>query len=348
MKRVYLDWNASEPLSERAYSAMIHSLQQYGNPSSTHFEGREARNALEKARDRIAEIVGIPSRHSIVFTSGATEAASMILHSHPFKCALIEHDCVKVWAEHYLEVSESGLVLVNDPGSSSLQMANSETGIIQDVPDGILLTDAVQAFGKICIDFSNICYEFAVISSHKIGGPKGVGALLVQDTSSIEPLIKGGGQEAGLRSGTENLTNVLGFTAAVEDRLVAIKSGIQVEIEKKRDYLERMLKEVNPETIIVGEAVNRLPNTSYFITRGWKGDLQVAGLDLEGFSVSSGMACSNGKKDKGRGLESMGYSKELSDCGIRVSIGFSTVNEDLERFVEVWSSQLKEWQRKAA
>ena len=348
MKRIYLDWNASEPLSKQASSAMIQSLKQYGNPSSIHFEGREARNALESARDKIAEIVGLNSRHSLVFTSGATEAASMVLHSRFFECAAIEHDCVTVWANPHLSVSKFGHVTVDSPGESSLQMANSETGIIQDIPEGILFTDAVQAFGKVRTDFSDISYEFAAISSHKIGGPKGVGALLVNDGATIAPLIRGGGQETGNRSGTECLTNIIGFAAAAEHRSTEIKSGLESEIRKRRDYLERLLREVSDSTIIIGKSVKRLPNTSYFLTPGWQGDLQVAGLDLRGFSVSSGMACSNGKKDKGRAVVSMGYSKELSDCGIRVSIGSTTTTEDLERFVEAWSLQLNEWKKKAA
>ncbi len=347
-RRVYLDWNATAPMSEVVTSEIVKSLHKYGNPSSVHFEGREARNALESARDTIAEIVGASSRKKIVFTSGATEAAAMVLHSRVVKCAPIEHDCVKTWAEVDLPVSESGFVTIENPEHSCLQMANSETGIVQNIPESILLTDAVQAFGKVLTDFSDFSYDFAVISSHKVGGPKGIGALLVKDISSIDPMIKGGGQEGGVRSGTESLTNILGFTAAVECRLFEMKSGMQNGIRKKRDYLEKMLKEANDSTTIVGENVNRLPNTSYFVTPGWKGDLQVAGLDLEGFAVSSGMACSNGKKDKGGVLRSMGYSEELSECAIRVSIGSNTRTEDLERFVEVWSVQLENWRRKAA
>ena len=348
MERVYLDWNASEPLSKAASEAMIQSFVNYGNPSSIHFEGREARSALESARDRIAELVGLPSRNLVVFTSGATEGASMILHSRAFKCAPIEHDCVHIWAKENLPVSQNGFVEVKEPQNSSLQIANSETGIIQYIPDNIFFTDAVQAFGKIPIDFSELSYEFAIISSHKIGGPKGIGALFISDPAAIEPIIKGGGQETGLRSGTENLANILGFASAVEHRLGEMKAGAQFEISKKRNYLESMVKDVSKETIIVGEEVNRLPNTSYLLTPGWKGYEQVAGLDLEGFSVSSGMACASGKTGIGRGLISMGYTKESSECGIRVSIGLSTSNTDLEKFVDVWSSQVKNWKSQAA
>jgi cysteine desulfurase len=348
MKRVYLDWNASEPLSNAASKAMISSLKHYGNPSSVHLEGRDARSALERARDQIAELIGLPSRSLIVFTSGATEGASMVLHSKTFKCAPIEHDCVRVWANQDLAVSEDGLVEVTEPENSSLQLANSESGIIQDVPDNIFFTDAVQAFGKIPINFSNFFYDFAILSSHKIGGPKGIGALIVSDFAAIEPMIRGGGQESGLRSGTECLTNILGFASAVEHKLRELKLGVQFEIEKKRNYLERMVREVNKDAIIVGEKVQRLPNTSYILTPGWKSDLQVACLDLEGFSVSAGMACSSGKTGIGKGLLSMGYSNRLSDCAIRVSIGSSTSNLELERFVDVWSLHAKHWKRQAA
>jgi len=348
VERIYLDWNATTPLSKESYIAMQNSLKQFGNPSSIHFEGRAARNALEKARDRISEIIGTSSRNKIIFTSGATEAAAMALHSRSFKCAPIEHDCVKVWADVSLPVSKSGMVKILNPESSCLQMANSETGIIQNVPNGILFSDTVQAFGKTFTNFSELSCECAVISAHKIGGPKGIGALIVKDSSMIEPIIRGGGQEGGIRSGTENLTSILGFAAAVECRSFELNSGEWDEIKKKRDYLESMIKESNNSTVIVGKKVNRLPNTSYFLTPGWQADLQVACMDLGGFSISSGMACSNGKVNKGDTLRAMGYSNELSDCGIRVSIGSTTSTEDLDKFIEFWSLHLEEWKKKAA
>ena len=337
-KRTYLDWNASTPLSKNAFMAMKNTFSDFANPSSVHYEGKRVKSSIEKARDKIAEILGINSRLNIIFTSGATESAAMVLHSKNLNCALIEHECVKVWSYPALNVRTDGHVIVNDPINSTLQIANSETGIIQNIPDGIYFTDAVQAFGKILINFSNLNFEFAAISSHKIGGPKGIGALIVKDINSLNPLIKGGGQEYGLRSGTENLMNISGFAAAIEERLNEINLGIWDEIELNRNYLEDMILSESKNTIVVGKKVSRLPNTSFIITPGWKNDLQVAAMDLEGFSISSGMACSNGKKNNSSTLTSMGFSEEESNCAIRISIGSTTTKTDLERFVSIWSS----------
>ena len=185
VKRIYLDWNASSPLSQSAFKAMKNSLANFANPSSLHFEGRKARIAIEKSRDKIAEILGLKSRFNIIFTSGATESAAMVLHSKKLKCASIEHDCVKVWSNENLRASENGKVNIHDPLNSTLQVANSETGIIQEIPKGIYFTDAVQAFGKTFVDFSSFDFEFSAISSHKIGGPKGIGAVIARDINLL-------------------------------------------------------------------------------------------------------------------------------------------------------------------
>ena len=337
-KRIYLDWNASSPLSKSAFKAMKNSLANFANPSSPHFEGRKARMAIEKARDKIAEILGLKSRFNIIFTSGATEAAAMVLHSKKLKCASIEHDCVKVWSIEDLSVSENGKVDIYDPLNSTLQVANSETGIIQEIPQGIYFTDAVQAFGKTFIDFSCFDFEFSAISSHKIGGPKGIGAVIAKDINVLNTFIKGGGQEFGKRSGTENLMNIEGFAASVEDKVLEINYGKWDEIKSNRDYLEEMILNKSQNTKVVGKSAERLPNTSFFITPGWKNDHQVAALDLEGFAISSGMACSSGKKNKQSSLTGMGFSEIESNCGIRVSIGGTTTKTELEKFVSVWSS----------
>ena len=163
VKRIYLDWNASSPLSKSAFKAMKNSLANFANPSSLHFEGRKARITIEKARDKIAEILGLKSRFNIIFTSGATESAAMVLHSKKLKCASIEHDCVKVWSNENLSVSKKGKVDIDDPTNSTLQVANSETVIIQEIPQGIYFTDAVQAFGKTLVDFSGFDFLFAAI-----------------------------------------------------------------------------------------------------------------------------------------------------------------------------------------
>ena len=185
---------------------------------------------------------------------------------------------------------------INDPINSTLQVANSETGIIQEIPQGIYFTDAVQAFGKTLVDFSGFDFLFAAISSHKISGPKGIGAIIVKDMNILNSFIKGGGQEFGKRSGTENLMNIEGFAASIEDKLLEINYGKWDEIKSNRDYLEDMILNESQNTKVVGKNTERLPNTSFFITPGWRSDYQVASMDLEGFAISSGMACSSGKK----------------------------------------------------
>ena len=340
-KRIYLDWNASSPLSKNVFDAMKSTILNFANPSSPHLEGRAARIAIEKARDKIAEILGLNSRFSIVFTSGATESAAMVLHQKKLNCAPIEHDCVKVWSLENLFVNKNGTVNIDDPSNSTLQAANSETGIIQHVPKGIYFTDAVQAFGKTFINFSEYEFQFSSISSHKIGGPKGIGALIVNDLNLLTTLIKGGGQEFGKRSGTENLMNIEGFAKSIEERLFEINSGKWEEVETNRDYLEEMILNESQNTSIVGKSTTRLPNTSFFITPGWKNDEQVTVLDLEGFSVSAGTACSSGRKIKSNSLKSMGFSDSDKNCAIRVSIGASTTKTELEKFVRVWSRYKK-------
>ena len=337
-KRIYLDWNASSPLSKNAFLEMKSTLSIFANPSSSHYEGRAAKKAIEKARDKIAEILGLNSRFNIIFTSGATESAAMVLHHKNLNCAPIEHECVKVWSCSNLVVNKNGIVNIVDPSNSTLQAANSETGIIQHLPYGIYFTDAAQAFGKIFTDFSKFDFQFSSISSHKIGGPKGIGALIVKDINNLNSFIKGGGQEFGKRSGTENLMNIQGFAKSIEDRIFEINSGKWDEIKSNRDYLEEMIINESNNTKVVGKNTERLPNTSFLITPGWNSDLQVAALDLEGFAISSGMACSSGKKNKQSSLTGMGYSETESNCGIRVSIGGTTSITELEKFVSVWSS----------
>ena len=203
---------------------MKSTFANFANPSSSHYEGRAAKKAIEKARDKIAEILGLNTRFNIIFTSGATESAAMVLHHKKLNCAPIEHECVKVWSCSKLFVNENGTVNIDDPSNSTLQAANSETGIVQHIPNGIYFTDAAQAFGKSLLIFLNLIFNFHQYL-HKIGGPKGIGALIVKDINDLNSFIKGGGQEFGKRSGTENLMNIQGFAKSIEDRLFEINSG---------------------------------------------------------------------------------------------------------------------------
>ena len=202
-----------------------------------------------------------------------------------------------------------------------MQIANSETGILQKVPRGIACTDAVQAVGKIDCNFNEMRPQALFLASHKVCGPKGVGVLFVEDENLIEPTVLGGNQEFGLRAGTENFVLIAAFAEALNYSFNLVKNGVWQEIEVLRNMLENEVREISKSTIIVGEKEKRLPNTSCIITPGWKGESQVIAIDLEGFSVSSGTACSSGKLSEVSLLREMEYSEDLSRLFIKGIIG---------------------------
>ena len=215
MTRVYLDWNATAPLRPEARAAMAEGFDLIGNPSSVHAEGRAAKMALERARDAVAQALGCAGER-LVFTSGATEAAALALAGRDLHCAAVEHDAVLAWARADLPVDGDGRVAVADPARSTLQLANSETGAIQALPQGLAVADLTQGFARIpfAFDWSGIGAGF--VSAHKLGGPKGIGALALAPGTELEARIRGGGQERGRRAGTENLAAAMGFAAAAQ------------------------------------------------------------------------------------------------------------------------------------
>jgi len=344
--RAYLDWNATAPLRPEAKAAMIAAMDVVGNPSSVHAEGRAAKALIEKARRQVAAAVGAEGA-DIVFTSGATEAAALALAGRGLACAGVEHDAVRAWCEEVLDCDKDGAVTVPDPARSSLQLANSETGVIQNLPEGLALTDATQAFGKIPFAFNWSGAEMALVSAHKIGGPKGVGALIVKRGTDVEARIRGGGQEMGRRSGTENLIGIAGFGAAAEAAARDLEAGAWGRVAEFRNILEKKIAESVRETIFVGKDANRLPNTSCFITPGWKGETQVMVMDLAGFAVSAGSACSSGKVKASRVLGALGYDDAAAASAIRVSLGPDTTQEDVLRFVEAWGREYEKFQARA-
>ena len=334
--RRYFDWNASSLLCERSRDSLISNLDLIGNASSVHLEGREARNIIEKSRDDIMELLGLDGG-TIIFTSGASESASLLLHNKKMDCAAIEHDCVKKWCNVSLPTTKNGQVLTNDSKNNlALQIANSETGILQNMPKGIACTDAVQAVGKIDCKFDELQPEALFLAPHKVCGPKGVGVLFVKDEDLIEPTVIGGNQEFGLRAGTENFVLIAAFSEALDYSINLVKKGVWQEIEVLRNLLENEVREISKNTVVVGEEENRLPNTSCIITPGWKGESQVIGLDLEGFSVSSGTACSSGKISELSVLKEMEYDEDLTHSSIRVSLGPNTKKSDIEAFIFSW------------
>ncbi len=347
MSRVYLDHNATSPLRPEAREAMIAAMEVCGNPSSVHAEGRAAKALVERARAQIAAAFGADGS-DIVFTSGSTEGAALALEGRGLSGAGIEHDAVRAWIEEDLAVSKSGLVEVPAPQKSTLQLANSETGIIQSLPAGLAVTDATQAFGKLPVAFNWLDTQMALISAHKLGGPKGIGAVVMKRGTDLPARIKGGGQEMGRRSGTENVIGIAGFGAAAEAAARDLANGVWERVKEFRNILEKTLEAGSKSTIFVGKGQERLPNTLCFATPGWKGETQVMQMDLAGFAVSAGSACSSGKVRASAVLTAMGFDEATAASAIRVSLGPHTSEEDVLRFAETWLEKEKKHRARAA
>ncbi len=345
--RTYLDWNATAPLRDEARAAMIAAMDVVGNPSSVHAEGRGAKGLIERARRQVATALGADGA-DVVFVSGATEAAALAMAGRNLHGAPVEHDAVAAWADGSLAVDAQGQVTVRDPAQSVLQAANSETGVVQRLPEGLALTDATQAFGKLPFAFNWSGAEMAIVSAHKLGGPKGVGALVMKRGTDLAAQIRGGGQEMGRRSGTENVIGIAGFGAAAEAAMRDLDQGVWERVEKLRNILENVIAADAKETKFVGNDAPRLPNTSCLITEGWKGETQVMAMDLAGFAISAGSACSSGKVRASGVLTAMGYTPDAAASAIRVSLGPETKEDDVMRFAETWLSHLRKHRAKAA
>ena len=365
--RAYLDHNASAPLLPEARAAMLAALDAGGNASSVHGEGRAARRLVETARRQVAVLVGAAPAH-VVFTSGATEAASTLLTpdwrmgrsalrmSRLYVCAA-DHPCllsggrfapadISVFGvdgdgiadlaalEAMLAAHdrEAGLPLV------AVHAANNETGVIQPVAEiarlvkaagGVLVIDAVQAAGRIPIDISSGWGDFLILSSHKIGGPQGAGAIVGEsDLMMPAPLVRGGGQEKGRRAGTENVAAIAGFGAAADVALARLPE--MAAVAALRDMAEAGLRELAPGATIYGEDAPRLANTSFFAIPGMKAETAQIAFDLAGVALSAGSACSSGRVGPSHVLEAMGH--DGGDGALRVSLGRSTTAEEIAMF----------------
>jgi cysteine desulfurase len=331
-ERVYLDWNATAPLRAEAREAMAAALDVVGNPSSVHAEGRAAKALVERARAEVAEAVGCKPAE-VVFTSGATEAAGVLGRFGHVEVEPTAHDAL--WAHRR---AGEGV-----PDVYAMGLANSETGVILPVPErdalpaGRLLLDVTQAVGRVPFSFAWSGADLAILSAHKLGGPKGVGALIVRDGVDIPPLAVGGGQEMGRRSGTEYVAGIAGFGAAIRAAMRDLANGRWAEVEKLRNILEATLASAAQETIFVGQDRERLPNTSCIAVPGWKGETQVMQMDLRGFAVSAGSACSSGKVRESRVLRAMGHDEGVSRSAIRVSLGPLTTEDEIARFAAAWN-----------
>jgi len=363
-KRVYLDYNATAPLRPEAKAAMIMALDVIGNPSSVHLEGRRARGVVETARESVARLVGAkPSE--VVFTSGASEANAWVV-AQPWETILasgIEHDSILAPARaakcNVIELStgRDGVVRVEDvaehvlkrgvvhPALIALQMANNETGVVQPVAEvaefarahGIAVhSDAVQAAGRVPVDFAALGLDTMAISAHKLGGPKGIGALIIRDHLDLVPLLRGGGQERRRRAGTENVAAIAGFGAAAEAAHAELRS--MSAVKSLRDDLEAHIRAISPRAEIIGESAPRIGNTIAVALPGKLAETLVIRLDLAGVAVSAGSACSSGKVGASHVLEAMGLDPEITSGTIRISLGRGTTKDDIAAFVAAWQA----------
>lgn len=367
-ERAYLDWNATAPLRPEALVAMLAALEEAGNPSSVHAEGRAARRLVEQARGQVAAAVGARA-DDVVFTAGGTEANALALTpgwqlsgrtAERLIVSAVEHPSVLAGGRFPAErmstapVNAHGVIdldalkarlAAGGPALVSLMLANNETGAVQPVPEaarivheagGILHVDAVQALGRMPIDARALGADLLTISAHKIGGPKGNGALIVTEPALRwpVPLIRGGGQERNRRAGTENVAGIAGFGAAAE------AAAYNLPIETKhmsalRSELEAGLIAIDG-TMIFSQQVPRLPNTTLFALKGIRAETAVIAFDLEGVAVSSGAACSSGKVQASHVLAAMAIQPEIAVGAIRVSLGPTTKKADINRCIEAW------------
>lgn len=371
MTRAYLDHNATSPLRPEARRAMLACLDLPGNASSVHAEGRAARAEVEEAREAVAAAIGCAPRQ-VVFTSGGTEANVMALspawlgegarrvrlfvsaieHPSVLKGGMFRPEDVEVLpvdADAAVDVDAARSAFrtwheatAGAPFLASVMLANNETGAIQPVAEiatvakelnGVVHCDAVQAFGKLPLDARALGADLLTISAHKAGGPKGVGALaMLRDGLPVAALMRGGGQEAGYRAGTENVAAIAGFGAVAE-----VAGSGRDAWGGLRDRLEAEAAKIAPGLIVFSQGALRLPNTSCFALAGIDAETLLMAFDLAGVAVSSGAACSSGKVARSHVLEAMGVAPELAAGAIRVSLGWSTGAEDIERFLAAWT-----------
>jgi cysteine desulfurase len=349
----YLDHNATSPLRPAALEAMIEALRLGGNPSAVHRSGRRARSLVERSRQRIATFVSAAPAE-IVFTSGGTEANNMALAGSGrlrLLISAVEHESVRraalgavdlpVDADGVLDLAtlERKLAESDAPALVSVMLANNETGVMQPVADIVRIAhqagalvhcDAVQAAGKVAIDLHRIGVDYLSLSAHKLGGPTGIGALVVREGAPFVSNRLGGGQERNRRAGTENLSGIVGFGMAAEDAVA------NSDIVKMRDRLEAALLAIAPQARIFGVCAPRLPNTTCISMPEVAAETQVVALDLAGVCVSAGSACSSGKVHRSSVLAAMGVDERVAGTAIRISLGWNSRHEDIDRLIGAW------------
>lgn len=365
--RTYLDYNATAPLRPEARAAVVAALDTFGNASSVHAEGRRARALIETARMEVAALAGASPR-DVIFTSGATEAANAVFERawQSLFVSAVEHPAVMAPAQrcgadlHVIPVDASGRIDVGALAGSldhvladssrrpadsliAVQYANNETGVVQPIAEIAalahergtrLMVDAVQAAGRLEIDQRALGIDYIVLSSHKIGGPQGAGALVVGDEAKLNALLVGGDQERGRRAGTENVAAIAGFAAAAAAARREV--GDVTRLAAMRDRLEDGLRAATPDAIVIGGDAERLANTSLVARPGWPAETAVIALDLAGVSASAGAACSSGKTSRSPVLAAMGLDDDIANCAVRFSLGWATTEDDVSRCIEAW------------
>lgn len=358
-RRAYLDYNATAPIRAAAAAAVNEALHLVGNPSSVHAFGRAARARLEDAREAVADLAGARPAQ-VIFTSGGTEANGLALawaRRGPVLVSAGEHASVLEAAPEAERIALTGDGLVDlaalderlhaapRPSLVSLMLANNETGVVQPVAEAARLAraagvplhcDAVQAAGKVALDVEALGVALMSLSAHKIGGPPGVGALIVAEDLDLAPQLRGGGQERRRRAGTENLPGIAGFAAAARE--AAGQLSAFAGLARLRDRIEAEALALAPDAAVFGAAAPRLANTTCLAMPGVPAETQVMALDLAGVAVSAGAACSSGKVAPSHVLAAMGAEPALADSAIRVSLGWASVPDDVEAFLAAWAA----------
>ncbi|MDE5066256.1 cysteine desulfurase family protein [Wolbachia endosymbiont of Drosophila malagassya] len=363
---VYADYNATAPISENVKKSIFEVLlKQTLNPSSLHKRGQEARKILQDARDNVRGAIGVSSDKEIVFTSGATEANNLVMRGiagYLHIISAIEHPSILNSAcnPYIIPVNQEGIVdflelekilseLKGNKAIVSVMMANNETGVIQPIEEiaeiahkfgAICHTDTAQSVGKIKVNMEDLGVDLLTLSAHKFGGVAGSGVLIFNKELAIEPIIIGGGQEKGLRGGTENIVAIAGLSAALQN-IPDLLSKMD-EVKELRDQLECELLNLASDIRIFGKNSKRLPNTSFIYMPGVKSDVQLMHFDLNHIAVSNGSACSSGKVEPSHVLLAMGATKEQAECSIRISIGPETKPQDIKKIVDCWYNIYKQ------
>ena len=373
-QRIYLDYNATAPVRPAAKLAVMAALDHVGNASSIHQEGRKARGLMEAAREQVAKLINAQSKE-ITFTSGGTESNNLVLASdlgalgkkQPLAATLLsatEHPSLIKAQElsprpvELINVDENGILDLAHleqllqawqqksdlPVLVSVMLVNNETGVIQPMQEitalvhkyrGFIHADAIQALGKVEINFETMNVDLLSLSSHKIGGPQGAGALVIRLGMLVDSYVKGGGQELGLRAGTENIPAISGFGAAAQECREELKNKNQYN--EMRQELEAKIKQISPAAVIFATAVDRVATTSCFAIEGLTAERALMSFDLGGIAISSGSACSSGKVSQSHVLKAMGINDDVALCALRLSFGWNTKPQELDMFIEEYT-----------